>query len=69
MPVTHKTLNISKAGILAKEWDGATDTNTDGSLTYAGDSIKSFEITSSNVVYYSNGLPSVTIDVDGTTLS
>lgn len=67
--ITHKSLSISPGNIAAKEWDGITDTNGDGSLTFDDDAVKNFEITSNKIIYYnSDGTPSVTIDVNGTTL-
>ena len=66
---THKTFSISPTGLVAKEWDGVTDTNGDGILSYADDAVKNFEITSSKIVYYNaDGTPSVTVNVDGTVL-
>lgn len=66
----YKSFSITKDGLLAKDWDGTTDRNGDGELTFAGDAKKNFEVTPSKVVYYdeTTGAPSVTIDVNGTTL-
>ena len=65
----QKKFNIEATGMIATEWDGVTDRNGDGQLTYEGDSVKSYEITNRKIVYYdSNGNPSVTIDSDGTTI-
>ena len=67
--ISHKSFSIKPGLILAKEWDGATDTNNDGQLSFEGDSVKNFEITPQKIVYYNeDGAPSVTVDVDGTTL-
>jgi len=66
---THKSFTIKPGLLVAKEWNGVTDTNADGQLTFAGDAVKSFEVTPEKIVYYSaDGSPSVTVDVDGTTL-
>ena len=66
---THKSFSIKPGQMIAMEWDGTTDTNGDGHLTFEGDAVKNFEITSEKIVYYDeNGSPSVTIDINGTTL-
>ena len=66
----YKSFSITTAGLVAKDWDGVTDRNTDGELTFAGDAKKNFEVTPSGVTYYDEitGAPSVVIDVDGTQL-
>lgn len=66
----YKSFSVTKNGLVAKDWDGVTDKNNDGKLTFAGDAKKNFEVTASGVTYYdeTTGLPSVTIGVDGTEL-
>lgn len=66
---SHKSFAIKPGHIVAKEWNGADDNNADGQLTFVGDAVKSFEVTPEKIVYYNaDGSPSVTVDVDGTTL-
>jgi|TARA_B110000285_G_C15062524_1_gene583175 hypothetical protein len=67
--ISHKSFSIKPGLIIAKEWDGVTDTNSDGQLTFEKDNVKNFEITPQHIVYYNqDGTPSVTVDGDGATL-
>jgi len=67
--ITHKSFAIKPGHLVAKEWNGVDDNNADDQLTFAGDAVKNFEVTPEKIVYYNaDGSPSVTIDVDGTTL-
>lgn len=66
----NQSFVITGSGLVAKDWDGVTDRNGDGDLSFAGDFKKSFEITRSNIVYFDEitGSPSIIIDVTGTQL-
>lgn len=66
---TQKSFSIKPGQMIAMEWNGTTDTNGDGDLTFVGDAVKSFEVLPEKIVYYDSlGAPSVTVDINGTTL-
>ena len=67
--VTHKSFSITPAGMFAKDWDGVTDTNNDGKLSFKEDGWKDFEIKPSGIYFYNrDGTTNVSVTVDGTTL-
>lgn len=67
--ITHKSFTISPQGMVAKDWDGTTDTNGDGQLTFKGDGWKNYEINPTGLYYYNqDGSVNVSVTVEGTQL-
>ena len=64
--ITHKSFSITSAGLVAKDWDGVTDSNGDGELTFKKDGWKDFEIKPTGIYYYNrDGTTNVSVTVDG----
>ena len=64
--ITHKSFTISSGGMVARDWDGVTDTNADGHLLFGSDSWKNYEITPAGITYYNrDGTANVAITVEG----
>lgn len=67
--ITHKAFTISPKGLVAKDWDGVTDTNGDGQLNFKGDGWKNYEINPTGLYYYNqDGSVNVSVTVEGTQL-
>ena len=48
------------------DWDGVTDTNGDGQLTFKGDGWKNYEVTPAGITYYNrDGTANVAVTVEG----
>ena len=64
--ITHKSFTISPQGMVARDWDGTTDTNGDGQLTFKGDGWKNYEINPTGLYYYNrDGTANVAITAEG----
>jgi hypothetical protein len=67
--ITHKAFMISPKGMIAKDWDGVTDSNGDGNLKFKSDGWKNYEINPSGLYYYNqDGSVNVEVTVEGTCL-
>ena len=67
--ITHKAFTISPKGMVAKDWDGVTDSNSDGNLDFKGDGWKNYEINPTGLYFYNqDGTVNVEVTVEGTCL-
>ena len=66
----YKSFHLLKGGVVeAREWDGVTDRNKDGELTYSGDHVKTLVVDTTGVKYYhSNGAAASEITSGGVSL-